>query len=103
MGLLRSIVKSANTTYSYSAATSRNFIPAPADKPIKVNINTGERQGKADIKQHLMPGTPKKSENKPFTGMWYSEMSFLHPFTPTVSGTGSGHKYWAEPKNPFDV
>lgn len=102
MGYLQRIVKRANTTYSYSAATSRNFTPAKADKPIKVNTNTGSQEVAVTQKTHPLEGVPRKGTNKP-AGPWYSEFSFLHPFTPTVSGTGSGHKYWEEPKNPFDV
>lgn len=102
MGYLQRIVKQANTTYSYSAATSRNFTPARADKPIRVNTNTGAREFTVKQKAQPLEGVPRKGANKP-AGPWYSEFSFLHPFTPTVSGTGSGHKYWEEPKNPFDV
>lgn len=102
MGFLQRIVKKANTTYSYSAATSRNFTPDKPNKPAKVVTDTGVKVLNAQQKPHSVEGLPKKGTNKP-AGPWYSEFSFLHPFTPTVSGTGSGHKYWNEPKNPFDV
>lgn len=102
MGYLRHIIKQANTTYSYSAATSRNFTPAKVNQPIKVNADTGVKTFDVKQPQHQLEGLPRKGTNKP-AGPWYSEFSFLHPFTPTVSGTGSGHKYWEEPKNPFDV
>ena len=102
MGYLQRIIKQANTTYSYSAATSRNFVPGSPKKPSKVQTDTGVKVLNVPQKQHHIEGLPKKGTNKP-AGPWYSEFDFLHSFTPTISGTGSGHKYWNEPKNPFDV
>lgn len=56
--------------------------------------------------QVLRPATPKShtlvkpgtNASKPDKGYIYP---LLHPWNNTISGTGFGNRYWAEPQNPF--
>lgn len=96
--------KQANTTYNYTASAARNYTPpAPAEKPIRVNVPTGENVRSAKPVEDRKNGLPKHGTNKPLDSDWHSEFSFLHPFTPTISGTGYGRPYWAQKRNPFEV
>lgn len=100
--LLPFIIKHAFATYNYSGSRARNYTPKKPSYPQVKKQDTGELVTKAKISSPEDTQLPKRGANKP-AGKWYSEFEFLHSFAPTISGTGSGHQYWQDKRNPYEV
>lgn len=98
---LSPFVKFAASTYSYTASAARNYNPKPMPKPIVVNSNDGTIKREVSIKP-IRTDLPKNGSNREL-GTWYSELPFLHSFSPTISGTGYGRQYWSDKRNPFEI
>lgn len=96
------MVKQAYTTYSYTASMSRYHTPKSPERP-EINKSTGGERAfsvKQDTKQPLGPW----GKNKPATETDVDAIvgrGRLHSFSPTISGTGSGRRYWDEPSDPY--
>ena len=97
------MVKQAYSTYSYTASMSRYYHPKHAKRPELDKSTAGEKAYyvNQDPKQ---PIGPKWGKNKPGTEA-DSDLpgvkQRLHSFSPTISGTGYGKRYWDEPRNPY--
>jgi hypothetical protein len=100
--LLPYIIKHAFATYNYSGSRARNYTPNKPSYPKVQKQETGERAERVKIKENVDTQLPKRGVNKP-VDKWYSEFEFLHSFAPAISGTGSGHQYWQDKRNPFEV
>jgi hypothetical protein len=100
--LLPYIIKHAYATYNYSGAKERNYTPKKPSYPEVRKQLPAEQVKSVTIKEKSNPQLPKNGSNKP-ADKWYSEFEFLHSFAPTMSGTGSGHQYWQDKRNPFEV
>lgn len=99
---LARITKSAFATYNYGGATARNYTPDKPSYPKVIHQDSGEISKPVTPSVRNIPQQPKSGKNKP-AGKWYSEFEFLHSFAPTISGTGSGHQYWQDKRNPYEV
>lgn len=100
--IVEQMLKRAFATYNYGASRSRNFTPKKVAKPETIQQDTGEVVKKAIMPDAQSLQLPKPGKNKPM-GKWYSEFEFTHSFAPTISGTGSGHQYWQDKRNPYEV
>lgn len=100
--LLPYIIKHAFATYNYSGSRARNYTPKKPNYPKVKKQDTGEIVTKVKISAPKDTQLPKRGSNTP-AGKWYSEFEFLHSFAPTISGTGSGHQYWQDKRNPYEV
>lgn len=100
--LLPYIIKHAFATYNYSGSKERNYTPKKPKYPRVKKQDTGEIATKVKVKDTVDKQIPKRGKNTN-AGPWYSEFEFLHSFAPTISGTGSGHQYWQDKRNPFEV
>ena len=100
--LLPFIIKHAFATYNYSGSKSRNYTPEKPNYPAVKKQETGERAMGVKVKESVNTQLPKNGKNQNM-GKWYSEFEFLHSFAPTISGTGSGHQYWQDKRNPYEV
>ena len=100
--LLPYIIKHAFATYNYSGSRARNYTPKKPNYPKVKKQDTGEIVTKVKISTPKDTQLPKRGSNTP-AGKWYSEFEFLHSFAPTISGTGSGHQYWQDKRNPYEV
>lgn len=99
---LSRLTKSAFSTYNYGGATARNYTPDKPSYPKVVRQSNGEKVEMVQPTNKLITQQPKNGKNTP-AGKWYSEFEFLHSFAPTISGTGSGHQYWQDKRNPYEV
>lgn len=96
-------IKNAYTTYSYTASMSRYYHPDKAKLPPIEKEQSGNRAFYV-TQPTLQPLGPKWGKNKPASVDDQSLPGLrprLNTFSPTISGTGSGKRYWDEPRDPY--
>lgn len=98
---LQQLIKNAATTYDYKASAKRSYYPKKSTiKPGVVKVDTGTSEEFISIPKESDDNFPK-AVNKADNRESWPFGTFLHSFSPTVSGTGYGRPYWSTQSNPF--
>lgn len=95
------LIKQSGYYIRYNSDKNAPYYPEPEKMKVngpKVEMDTAV-QKPAMPKQNL-PVKPGSNHTAPDKGYLYP---LIHPWTNTISGTGFGNRYWAEPQNPLQT
>lgn len=95
------LIKQANPYLRTNAAKAKDYNPGPVkNKPKQTVITMGEWvQRPSSLKSNMVVANGQNKNVDPHKGSLYP---FLQPWN-TISGTGFGNRYWAEPQNPLQL
>jgi hypothetical protein len=73
-------------------------VPTLKNKAVDTVISMENQVLRPGIQRNNTIVKPGSNSSHPDKGYLYP---LLHPWNNTISGTGFGNRYWAEPQNPF--
>lgn len=93
------LIKQSGYYIRYNSQKNAPYTPPDSNLEVKMpTAELGTQVQKPKMPKSEMPVRPGKNGTEPDKGYLYP---LLHPWNNTISGTGFGNRYWAEPQNPL--